>query len=160
MNARPCGNFSPVLEQLENDYELQLRVIFREFPMPMHKHAIDAARAAEAAGLQGQFWEMHDMLYDNRFSWPGSADVRAVFADYANTLKLDVARFKQDLDGSQVDGRIKADKDRATSLGVDRTPTLFINDRQLPVTSFNPKGLRDTIDAGAKSATATSKPKG
>ena len=58
---------SPVLEQLEEDYGEWLRVIFREFPLARHKHAMDAARAAEAAGLQGRFWEMDDMLYQNRF---------------------------------------------------------------------------------------------
>jgi protein-disulfide isomerase len=155
----PCGMLSPVLEQLEKDYAQQLRVIFREFPMAMHKHALDAAQAAEAAGLQGHFWEMHDMLYHNRFSWPGGADVRGVFADYAKTLKLDVDRFKKDLDGPQVEARIKADKERATSLGVDRTPTLFINDRQLPVTAFNPKGLHDAIDALAHPSPAVTTPK-
>jgi protein-disulfide isomerase len=155
----PCGNLSPVLEQLEKDYAQQLRVVFREFPMPMHKHALDAARAAEAAGLQGHFWEMHDMLYHNRFTWPGAADVRVVFADYAKTLKLDVDRFKKDLDGSQVDARIKADKERAASLGVDRTPTLFINDRQVPVTAFNPKGLHETIDGLANPTPTPARPK-
>jgi protein-disulfide isomerase len=155
----PCGMLSPVLEQLEKDYGERLRVIFREFPMPMHKHALDAAPAAEAAGLQGRFWEMHDMLYHNRFIWPASSDVRANFNAYAEALKLDLERFKKDFEGEQVNARIKADKERATSLGVDRTPILFVNDHQLPVTSFNPKGLREAIDAAANPAPAAPKPK-
>ena len=156
----PCGLLSPVLEQLEKDYGERLRVIFREFPMPMHKHALDAARAAEAAGLQGRFWEMHDMLYHNRYIWPASSDPRANFNTYAETLKLDLARFKKDFKGEQVTARIKADKERATSLGVDRTPVLFINDHQLPVTAFNPKGLHDAVDAAANPAPGVPKPKG
>jgi protein-disulfide isomerase len=156
----PCGLLSPVLEQLEKDYGERLQVIFREFPMPMHKHAMDAARTAEAAGLQGRFWEMHDMLYHNRFIWPASSDPRANFNTYAETLKLDLERFKKDFEGEQVTARIKADKERATSLGVDRTPVLFINDHQLPVTAFNPKGLREAIDAAANPAPAQPKPKG
>ena len=156
----PCGMLSPVLEQLEKDYGERLRVIFREFPLAMHKHALDAARAAEAAGLQGRFWEMHDMLYHNRFIWPASSDVRANFNAYAEALKLDVERFKRDFAGEQVNARINADKERAASLGVDRTPVLFINDHQLPVTAFNPKGLHEAIDAAANPAPAAPKPKG
>ena len=156
----PCGHLSPVLEQLEKDYAERLRIIFREFPMPMHKHAMDAARAAEAAGLQGRFWEMHDMLYHNRYIWPASSDPRAIFNTYAETLKLDLERFKKDFEGEQVTARIKADKERATSLGVDRTPVLFINDHQLPVTAFNPAGLHEAIDAAAKGPAVPAKPKG
>jgi protein-disulfide isomerase len=156
----PCGMLSPVLEQLEKDYGERLRIIFREFPLAMHKHALEAARAAEAAGLQGRFWEMHDMLYHNRFIWPASSDVRANFNTYAETLKLDVERFKKDFEGQQVNARINADKQRATSLGVDRTPVLFINDHQLPVTAFNPPGLHEAIDAASKAGTVTAKPKG
>src|SRR2546428_551387 len=79
----PCGNLSSTLEKIEEDYAARLRVVFRECPLAMHKHALDAARAAEAAGLQGHFWEMHDLLYHNRFIWPRAADVRAAFNDYA-----------------------------------------------------------------------------
>jgi protein-disulfide isomerase len=155
----PCGLLSPLLEQLEKDYGERLRVIFREFPMPMHKHAMDAARGAEAAGLQGHFWEMHDMLYHNRFIWPASSAPRDIFNTYAETLKLDVERFKKDFEGEKVNARIKADKERATSLGVDRTPILFVNDHQLPVTALNPKGLHEAIDAAANPAPAAPKPK-
>jgi protein-disulfide isomerase len=156
----PCGLLSPVLEQLEKEYGERLRVIFRELPLPLHKHAMDAVRAAEAAGLQGRFWEMHDMLYHNRYIWPASSEPRAIFNTYAETLKLDVTRFKKDFEGEQVTARIKADKERATSLGVDRTPVLFINDHQLPVTAFNPPGLHEAIDAAANPAPAAPKPKG
>ena len=156
----PCGLLSPVLEQLEKEYGERLRVIFRELPLPIHKHALDAARAAEAAGLQGRFWEMHDLLYHNRYIWPASSDPRDIFNTYAETLKLDLERFKKDFEGEQVTARIKADKERATSLGVDRTPVLFINDHQLPVTAFNPPGLHEAIDAAANPAPAAPKPKG
>jgi protein-disulfide isomerase len=113
----------------------------------MHRHALEAARASEAAGLQDRFWEMHDLLYHNRFLWPGAADVRGVFSDYAKTLGLDLERFKKDMDGEEVRIRIVADQRRAAALGVDRTPVVFINDRQVPVTSLTPPGLHAAIDA-------------
>ena len=64
------------------------------------------------------------------------------------------------VEGEQVTARIKADKERATSLGVDRTPVLFVNDHQLPVTAFNPAGLHEAIDAASKAGILTAKPKG
>lgn len=145
--CRPCGDLSPILEKIEQDYGTRLRVIFRQCPLAMHPHALDAARASEAAGLQGHFWEMHDLLYRNRFIWPRAADVRMAFSDYAKTLGLDVERFKKDMDGTEVRARIIADQQRGASLGVDRTPVLFINNRRVAETSLNPPGLRAAIDA-------------
>lgn len=143
----PCGDLSPILEKIEQDYGPRLRVIFRQFPMTMHRHALEAARASEAAGLQGRFWEMHDLLYHERFNWPRATDVRIAFSDYATTLGLDVERFKKDVDGEQVSARIVADQRRAASLRIDRTPIVFINNRQVPVTSLTPPGLHAAIDA-------------
>ena len=145
--CRPCGDLSPILERIEQDYGADLRVIFRQFPLRSHRHALDAARASEAAGLQGHFWEMHDLLYHERFSWPAAPDVRKVFSDYAKSLGLNVERFQNDLDGEEVKARIVADQRRAASLGVDRTPVLFINKRELAVNSLNPPGLHAAIDA-------------
>jgi len=145
--CRPCGDLSPVLEKIEQDYGADLRVIFRQFPLAVHRHALDAARASEAAGLQGHFWEMHDLLYRNRFIWPGAADARKAFEDFAKSLGLDLERFKKDMDSEQVNARIVADRQRGASLGVDRTPVLFINNRQVPVTSLTPPGLHAAIDA-------------
>jgi protein-disulfide isomerase len=145
--CQPCGELSAVLEKIEQDNGARLRVIFRQFPLAMHKHAFEAGCAAEAAGLQGRFWEMHDLLYHNRFLWPREPDVRAVLSDYAKTIGLDVERFKKDLDGEQAKARIMADRQRAASLAVDRTPVLFINDSRLPATSMNPSAIQAAIDA-------------
>jgi NhaA family Na+:H+ antiporter len=148
--CRPCGDLSPVLEKIEQDYGTRLRVIFRQFPLAIHRHALEAARAAEAADLQGRFWEMHDLLYHNRFIWPQAAEVRKAFYDYAKSLGLDIERFKNEMDGQQVNRRIAADQLRGKSLGVDRTPVVFINDRQVPVTSLTPPGLHAAIDEALK----------
>jgi protein-disulfide isomerase len=85
--CRPCGDLSSTLAKIEQDYGIQLRVIFRQFPLAVHRHALEAACASEAAGRQDRFWEMHDLLYHNRFMWPGAADVRGVFSDYAKNAR-------------------------------------------------------------------------
>jgi protein-disulfide isomerase len=148
----PCSVLWPVLEKLEQDYGKQLAVVFREHPLRMHHFAVDAARAAEAAGLQGKFWEMHDTLYRNRATWVSAQYVGPYLNDYASEIGLDLERFKADLDGGQVAQRIAADQDRGDSLGIDRTPVLFLNGEKLLPTQHNEKSLREAIDKalGAK----------
>ena len=74
----PCAIMSPAIHQLEKDYGAKLRVIFRHFPLAMHKHAREAAIASEAAHLQGKFWEMHDLLYKEQAAWSKAADVHVM----------------------------------------------------------------------------------
>lgn len=165
----PCAILAATLLKVEHDYGARVRVIYREFPLGMHAHAFTAACAAEAAGLQGRFWQMHDLLFQNSMQWSkesrrpfirvlpnagpnASPDetaggVQAIFAGYAATLGLDVERFKKDTDTEQVKARIKSDQERAASIGVDRTPMLFIDGIQIPFSSFNVDALHAVIDA-------------
>lgn len=142
----PCSIVWPVLEKLENDYGNRLVVVFRQHPLKKHRYALDAARAAEAAGLQGKFWEMHDTLYRNRATWVPADYVGPHLNNYATELGLDLDRFKTDMDGEAVAKRIAADQDRGESLNVDRTPVLFINGEQIASTARDEKGLRAAID--------------
>src|SRR5215813_12661106 len=77
-----CGQFYPILKSIESEYGNQVRVIFREFPLVQHAHARAAGEVAEAAGLQGKFWEMHDLLYENRNAWTQATEVQPIFEDY------------------------------------------------------------------------------
>jgi protein-disulfide isomerase len=142
----PCSKLFPALLTLEQEFGQKLVVVFREHPLRMHKYALDAARAAEAAGLQGKFWEMHDMLYQNRGSWVPAPYVRPYLTEYATALQLDVDRFKEDLDGKQVADRIVADQERGDSLAIDRTPVVFVNGEKVPVPDLTEKGLRAAIE--------------
>lgn len=144
--CRPCSLLWPILETLERDYDKRLVVVFREHPLKMHRFALDAARAAEAAGLQGKFWEMHDALYRNRASWIPATYVRPYLNDYATELGLDLDRFKADIDGEEVTKRMAADQERGESLGIDRTPVLFLNGEKLLPTDHTDQGLRAAID--------------
>jgi protein-disulfide isomerase len=143
----PCGTLSGVLKNLEKAYAGKVRMVFRHYPLQNHVHAGPAALAAEAAGLQGKFWEMHDLLYQHRAAWAAAPSLRPFVDSYAQSLGLDLARFANDLEGEQTKARVAADRERADSLGVDRTPSVFINQRPIPFSSFDEAGLRKEIDA-------------
>jgi Na+:H+ antiporter, NhaA family len=142
----PCGTLAGSLKQLEKDYGERLRVIFYEFPLPVHEHAREAAFAAEAAGLQNHFWEMHDLLYQEQANWSKGTNVRAMIKAYAGTLGLEVDRFLRDMDSAEVKARVASEQKLGTSRGVESTPTVFINSERVPVPSLNPAGLRAMID--------------
>jgi len=171
----PCGLLAATLLKVEHVYGTRVRVVFRQFPLGMHAHALTAACAAEAAGLQGRFWEMHDLLFQNAVNWskesprpfrrvittagpnalPDETEtgVRAIFEGYAATLGLDVERFKKDMDSEQVTDRIKSDQERGASIGVDRTPILFVDGVQVPFSSLNVEALQTVIGAALNGQT-------
>jgi protein-disulfide isomerase len=143
----PCGTLHPVLKAIEAEYGPRLKVIFREFPlMPNHPHSLAAARAAEAAGLQGKFFEMHDLLYENQTKWKDEFDVRPAFEAYAKAAGLDVERWKKDQTSEAVEQRIFLDGNRAHSLGIKGTPTVFVNGTEVPFEQMVPAGLRAAIN--------------
>lgn len=146
----PCGKLAGPLKEIEKDYGSRLRVIFRNFPFSVHQHAHEAACAAEAAGLQGRFWEMHDLLYREQDMWAQSKEVQSLFNSYAGTIGLDIERFKKDAASPQVKARIEADRKHGEALGVKNTPTIFINNQPVPPSSLNPTALRAAIDAAAR----------
>jgi len=143
----PCGKFSEFVEELLKEYNSRLRLVFRNFPLSGHEHAREAALAAEAAGLQGKFWEMHDTLYREQETWTKAPNVRELFESYAGTIGLDVAQFKKDIDGDKARERVDSDRALADFLGVKATPTLFINNRPVEPKDKNPEGVRAAINA-------------
>lgn len=143
----PCGRFSEPINDMARDYKDKLRIVFCEMPLPMHQHARAAAEAAEAAGLQGKFWQMHDLLYREQEQWSKAADAQPVFTSYAGMLGLNISRFVKDMSGPEVQERLAFDAARAKQLGVTNTPTIFINGTQVVGTSLNAAGVRAAIDA-------------
>ncbi|HSE30902.1 MAG TPA: thioredoxin domain-containing protein [Pyrinomonadaceae bacterium] len=150
----PCGQFHPILKKMQEEFDKNLQVTFREFPIvQMHHHALAAASSAEAAGLQGKFWEMHHLLYDNQKAWHEQFDVRPIFEGYAKQIGLDVEQFKRDINSDLVARRITEDGKRARSLGVNGTPTVFMNGREMPFeVIINEAKLRAAIKAEIESA--------
>jgi len=146
----PCGMISGPLLEIEKDYGPKLRVIFRNFPFPNHQHALEAAYAAEAAGLQGRYWEMHDLLYKEQANWSNAPDAKQLFVSYAKILGLEMDRFETDIAGPTAKARVTADQERGKSLGVNATPSIFINNQGLPPKSLNPTALRAAIEEALK----------
>lgn len=141
-----CSNTAAILGELEKQYGKQLRVIFHEFPLAMHKHAVKAAMAAEAAGLQGHFWEMHDMLYKYQPVWSETFDPSRIFAAYAESIGLDAKRFETDVKSPELQARIVAEGDAGVARGVKNTPTIFINGREVQG-AFRQEIFQAAIDA-------------
>ena len=146
----PCGSMSPYLDKLVNEFKPRVRLVFRNFPLPAHKHAGEAALAAEAAGLQGKFWEMHDVLYREQSSWSKVENPQELFEAYAGTIGLNVPEFKKDMESEKVKERVNSDHSRGKSLGIRMTPTVFINNRELAQDKRTPEGLHGVVDEAVK----------
>ena len=151
----PCGNFAGFADALVKEYDPHLRIVFRNFPLQNHQHARDAALAAEAAGLQGRFWEMHDVLYREQAVWTKASNVRESFESYAGMIGLNLDQFRKDMDGEKARARVDSDQERGHSVGVERTPTIFVNNRSLGPNDRTPEGLRAVVDAALKEKAAT-----
>src|SRR5205085_3032488 len=117
----PCGQLYPELKQIEKEYGNQVQIVFHHFPLAkIHKNAVAAAHAAEAARNQNKFWEMHDLLYRNQKDWAELADPRPVFESYAKQLSLNLDAFGRDLESNVIDQQISADIQRGSAHGVTR----------------------------------------
>ncbi len=154
-----CKNLATFLDQVVKEYHPRVRLIFRNFPLAMHQFARDAALAAEAAGLQGRYWEMHDTLYREQPVWSSSSDARTLFISYAETLGLDLHQFKRDMESEKVRARIEFDQARAKSLGVQTAPSLFVDKREMGPNDRNPESVHRLIDEAVKAKTSTSEKK-
>jgi protein-disulfide isomerase len=141
-----CGMASAMVDDLLKEYGDQVRLVFHEFPLAMHKHAMTAAMAAEAAGLQGHFWEMHDMLYQYQPVWSRASDVSGFFGAYAQSLGLDTGQFEMDAKSPEVRERVVSEGAAGAARGVKNTPTFFINGREV-LGGFRPENLKAAINA-------------
>lgn len=152
-----CGAYEPILQKLEAEYGDRVTFVFRNFPLIQnHKNAQIAAQAAEAAGLQGKYWEMHDLLYSKQAEWSETATdavVATYFDKYAQSIGADVKKFDADIDSNAVKARIQRDVSMANTAQVNHTPTFFINLTQVE----NPQGyeaFKSLLDAALVAASA------
>ncbi len=126
-----CAAFVPVIAEAFAEPELKdkVRLVYRYFPLSIHPNAQLASQAAQAAALQGKFWEMHDLLFEKQAVWSplsGKA-AKAAFVAYAEQLGLNGGRFLVDIDSNTVKDRVKTDVNSGMASGVNSTPSFFVN---------------------------------
>ena len=148
-----CRSEEPVLKDVQAVYGVDLRLVFKDFPLTgVHPHAQAAAVAAECAGEQGKFWDMHDLLFTT------ALDDATLLADAGQVAGLDVVAWQACIGTPAPASRVAADVALGTSLGVDGTPTFFVNG--VAVVGAVPEGdLRAVIDQARATAVASGIPR-
>ncbi len=140
-----CGNFFVFEKQAIEasgspniNLTKKITFVFRHFPLSqVHPNAFAGAYAAEAASNQGQFWQMHDLLYKNQNLWVGSSTPKDFFAKYAKQLNLNIQQFTKDEDSQAVKDRVNEDMLAGEQAGINSTPTLFLNGKMLSFASYD-----------------------
>ena len=140
-----CARLVPTLEQVMAAYPLQVRLVFKQFPLSMHNFAKPAAMATLAARNQGKFWPLHDQLFAN---YNKLSDIR--IRELAESVGLDMARYDQDVANPALQQEVAADIQLGSTVGVRGTPAAYINGVQLKDRSFS--GFKQVIDAELKKA--------
>jgi len=143
-----CASYYPFAKQLTQEFGNDIAFVYRHFPLAqIHPNAYLAGQAAEAAGKQGQFWEMHDLLFENQQTWSsqGRDQVKGTFAVYAKQLNLDIEQFKRDTDSKEIKDKIDNDYQGGLRSKVNSTPTFFLSGEKIQ----NPRNydeFRDIIN--------------
>lgn len=141
-----CYAYQGMLKEVMKEYGDRVVFIFRHYPLTqIHQHADLAARVAEAAGKQGKFWEMHDVLFENQKVWSPMLSVMNTFEEYASGLGLDLEKLRADIESDAVRKEVASDYQRGARAGVTGTPSFFVNGVKMQ----NPDsiaGLRVALD--------------
>lgn len=141
-----CATSYPVIENIRKLYKDQITYVYRYFPLPQHQWARDTAYAAEAAGKQGKFWEMYGLLFSRQNDWADKSSITDILVSYAKELHLDMTQFTADMASDAVHKRVDEDLMDGTSLGVNATPTFYLNGEQ-SVGVPNESDLKQKIDS-------------
>jgi protein-disulfide isomerase len=143
----PCGLLHPEIKKIQYEYGNRVNFVFRNLPLTkIHKNALVAAQAAEAARVQNRFWQMHDRIYESQNEWKDQENPRQTFIEFAQGLGLDINRFARDMEGAEVQRRLAEDQQHADSLEVVGTPTIFVDGRQLKPEVTTAEGIRKGIN--------------
>lgn len=129
-----CAAYFGLVRQVAEEYKDRVKVVYRHFPLKnIHPNAELSAKAAEAAGKQGKFWQMHDHLFDNQSAWAALSNAKAkeIFISYAKTLGLNVDQFSKDMDSDEIADLVNEDADSANASNVTATPTFFLNGKKI-----------------------------
>ena len=136
-----CGAYYPIVKQLSDEMGDQLRLVVRHYPLvTIHKNALSGSRAAEAAGRQGKYWDMYDLLFAHQAEWSLAEDpLKSILPAYAGQIGLDVDKFRADMVDPTLDNKITADRQTGNDLKITGTPSFFLNGKLIK----NPTSIED-----------------
>ncbi|TSC66645.1 MAG: DSBA-like thioredoxin domain-containing protein [Candidatus Doudnabacteria bacterium Gr01-1014_77] len=145
-----CSVAEPKVQELLAKYKdnKEFNFVFRSFPLPQHPNAMIASEAALAAGEQGKYFEMHSKLYTNQAEWENSPDPLDIYTKYATELGLNVNVFREAVRGEKFKDQILKDRSIAESIGVNATPTFFVNDK--PFVGIPGDDMFQAVEEGLK----------
>ncbi len=145
-----CGAYYPLIRQIKDEYKESILFVVRYFPLPGHKNSKTAAYAVEAAGKQGKFWEMHDVLFNKQKEWgEGQFTNQNQFEKYAIETGVNIEQWKKDVTSDEVKKRVDESYKEAVSLNLQGTPSFFLNGKKIE----NPQGyepFKKLIDEALK----------
>ncbi|MEX2604137.1 MAG: thioredoxin domain-containing protein [Gracilimonas sp.] len=128
-----CYSYAAMDHQLSQELGDKVLFVYRHFPLQSFQYSRMAARYAEAAGRQGKFWEMHDLIYNNQQNWR-SGNAILVFRQLAELLDLDMQQMDKDILDPKIESRINMHYGQGQQIGVRGVPAIFINGKQFPYT--------------------------
>ena len=132
-----CKAAQPYIKKILENYPGKINYVYRHFPLPQHTNAIPAAKAAEAAAKWNKFFEMSDLLFENQDQWATSTDPLNTFANFASELGIPSEEFRKEILNPEITKKIQNDSADGTAIGINSTPTLFINGEKATFASFN-----------------------
>lgn len=148
-----CAAYHDVVKDVLAEYGDQIQFVYRHFPLvSIHPNAIPAAKAAEAAGMQGKFWEMQDLLYTNQSDWSQENNPRPMFEGYAAELGLDSDQFLTDYNGDVVNDSVQANLREANNFRLGGTPSFILDNRIVENAPATAEGFGQLIDERLKFA--------
>lgn len=148
LECEACGAMYPTVKRILDEYGDRMTFVVRYFPL--HRNSVLAAKAAEAAGRQGKYWEMYALLFESQSAWGEKSQPQTdTFLRYAQSLALDMERFRADLNDPSLDAKVSRDKSDGTAAGVKGTPTFFVNGVQIgSVMSY--EQMKSRLDAALR----------
>ena len=145
LECEACRAAYPLVEQLRKDYDGRVEFVIRYFPIESHANAMNAAVAVEAAARQGQLEQMYSRMYETQAEWGEQSESMAMlFRQFAEGLDLDLARYDSDVASAEVRARVEKDRQDGLALGVQGTPTFFLDGQMIQPSSE--EGLRQLLD--------------
>lgn len=149
-----CAATHPIINEIKSTYGSRIRFIFRNYPLaiPAHDKSYEAAVAAEAAGIQGKFWDMQNLLFNNQQTWTAAPTYKTIWKEYATKIGLDIGKWENDMAGLSAKSRVDADMARGKAIGINSTPSLYVNGNPVPFAEATVSGLKKLIDAELASA--------